>query len=228
MSKKLLSTSVLVFLLAYGCASSPELTQISPVQSDSVESFASGSKTIKFKHDKIATKSPDINPSPKEFSVTIKKLTAKNSANPSVNQVYNILSSAIENLAQMDVSFGQTDGSDNYEHAKAMSDFVKNTNNSLIRIASSDAELQGVSNVMTIMNMNYSYNKWSGNNKFTYKYADQKFFNALTYKFLLDNFDGDGFNLTLQKVAGHFSQFPTFTQDFFPAQWDPKLGIHVT
>jgi hypothetical protein len=209
----LLSLSLL-FTLTLASCSSNEINNVN-ITNQNVESLASNSsKTIKFKRDKVSNlKDPDLNPNPKEFSVTIKKILSKNSQNPNTTQIYNILSSSIESLANMEVSYDDANGNVNYDKAKAMSDFVKSTNSTILRIASSDSSLQGVANVAKILNLNYSYNTWSGNNKFNYKYSDQKFFNALSWKFLLDNYDGENFNLTLQKVAGHFAQLPSYAQD---------------
>lgn len=214
-----LAISALFTLNLASCASN-DLNELAPLDQNVNALASNSSKTIKFKQQKVANlKDPDLNPNPKEFTVTIKKIASKNSQNPNTNQVYNLLSSAIESLANMEVSYDDANGNVNYDKAKAMSDFVNSTNTNLLRIANSDSSLQGVGNVVRILTLNYSYSTWSGNNKFKYKYADQKFFNALSWKFLLDSYDGENFNLNLQKVAGHFAQLPSYAQDLKDASF---------
>ena len=211
--KKNLLISTFLTLALFGCSSNEMIMPENNLDQDT-QAMASSSKTIKFKRDKVTDlKDPDLNPNAKEFTVTIKKLTAKNSANPNVNQVYGTLTSAIESLANMEVSHDDGNGNVVYDNSKAMSQFVNNTNLSLLKLTSTDPSLQGVYNVVKILTLNYSYNAWSANNKFKYKSTDQKFFNALSYKFLLDSYDGENFNLSLQKVAGHFAQLPSYAQD---------------
>ncbi len=204
--KKLLPLLFSVTILA-SCSSQTNQSALLPEVTDSQIQSAS-SKSFTFDH-KNATKAKDhktVNPSPQKLVITVKKLVKKNSSNPNQDNVYYQLSSAVENLANLDVSHDNTDGSQTYEGSKVF-EFVKSANQNLLRITSIDPSLQFVHDAITSLN---NANIAEGN----VQYTDIKIFNALVYQALLDSYDGEKFYITAQKTIAVFSQMPQFAQQF--------------
>jgi hypothetical protein len=171
-------------------------------------------KTLTFRTPAVRGADPNFNPAPREFSVALRALP-RGAADNHV-QTYMVLSSAVEALANMAVSTPMTDGSDNYDNAKLIDEYTKRTNLKIEDLSATE-ELKLVHYTIRVLRNTYSRSTWSS--KFSVKYVDVKVFNALTYKFLIDNFDGEKFYLTPQKVANHFSQLGMFCQEFDDASY---------
>ncbi|MFN8673432.1 MAG: hypothetical protein U0457_15275 [Candidatus Sericytochromatia bacterium] len=203
--KKVLPLLFSVVMLA---SCSNQVSQLPVDENAGVQAQAAGDKTLKFEPKKLANpKDPKaVNPKPETLVVKVKKLVKKNSSNPNQDNVYYQLANAVENLANLDVSYDNTAGGQTYQGDKVF-EFVKNANQGILRVTSIDPSLQSVDDIIKALDAG---NRVEGNVQF----SDIKVFNALVYQALLDSYDGQQFNLTAQRAVSVFSQFPQFAQQF--------------